>query len=1023
MRPTGATRSHGTRSRNWIRRSSLVGILLLSPLAVRAADDAEGRAFFEAKIRPVLIERCYKCHSAEAGRPKGGLRLDTRDALRKGGNTGAAIVPGKPEESLLIQAIAHTEDTLKMPPKSKLADPVIADFRRWVAMGAPDPRGEKAVANVRDPLDWWSLKRLTRPATPPLDDAAARWTRTPIDAFIAHRLHAKGLSPAPEADRRTLIRRLSFDLIGLPPTPEEIDAFERDERVDAYARLVDRLLDSPHYGERWARHWMDAVHFAETHGHDQDRIRPNAWRYRDYLIESFNRDTPYARFIEEQIAADILYPDEPRLAVALGFIATGPWDESSLRDIRDDSIDRQIGFYLDRDDMVATAMSTFVSSTVHCARCHDHKFDPITQADYYSLQAVFAGVDRAERAFDPDPAVDRKRRDLTARQKALQKREPALMASLLEPAMQAGVEAWESERRSAAPPVWKVLDVERAESGAGVTLTKQPDHSLYSSGSMPAQDTYTLTARTDVRGITGVRVEVLPDDRLPTHGPGRAGNGNLHLTEFAVSVSTKSQPERAVPIRIASADFEQAGWGIAAAIDGNDQTAWGIYPQVGKPHQAVFELADDIVGDAGGTTLKFRLRQTYPAGHLMGRLRLSVTSAPRPVRVTSVPDAIAAILAVPRENRTAEQKQTLAAHVLGASLERELAALPPQQLVYAGAAEFAPDGSHKPPGGPRPVHVLRRGDIHQPGVLAGPGTLSCVPWLKGRFESLAPSDEGARRAALARWMTDPANPLTWRSIVNRVWQHHFGKGLVDTPNDFGRMGATPSHPELLDWLAVEFRDCGGSLKTLHRLIVTSAVYRQSTRHDPKAGELDAENRLLWRQNRRRLDAESVRDAILLASGKLDCTMGGPSVQQFGLGPGVHVTPVVDYDKFDWKTPSAGRRSVYRFLFRTLPDPFMDTLDAADSSQLTPARNESVTPLQALAMLNDRFVLHYAEELARRLESMPGDLPSRIRTAFALTYGRTPTPDEQRDWSAYAERRGLANTCRLLFNSSEFLFVN
>lgn len=1023
MRPSDAALPHKLASWNWIGRTSLLVVALSAPSLVRGADDAEGRAFFESRIRPVLVERCYKCHSAEAGKPKGGLRLDTRDALRRGGNTGAAIVPGKPDESLLIQAIAHDDDALKMPPKEKLADPVIADFRRWVAMGAPDPRGEKAVSTARDPLDWWSLKPLKRPRVPKLEPGAARWAGTPVDAFIAKRLHEKGLSAAPEADRRTLIRRLSFDLIGLPPTPEEIEAFERDNRVDAYERLVDRLLASPHYGERWARHWMDAVHFAETHGHDQDRIRPHAWRYRDYLIESFNRDTPYSRFVGEQLAGDILYPDEPRLTVALGFIAAGPWDESSLRDIRDDSIDRQIGFYLDRDDMVATAMSTFVSSTVHCARCHDHKFDPITQADYYSLQADFAGVDRADRAFDPDPAVARKRRELTARQKALERREPALMASLLEPGMQAEVEAWESERRSTPPPVWTVLDVDRAESSAGVTLTEQPDHSVYSSGSMPAQDTYTVTARAELHGITGVRLEVLPDDRLPAHGPGRAGNGNLHLTEFSVNVSSKAEPERPVRVRSASADFEQAAWGVSAAIDGNDQTAWGIYPQVGKAHQAVFELADDVGRDAGGATLKFRLRQTNPAGHLIGRFRVSVTTAARPVRVASVPDAIAVVLATPREKRTPEQKQTLAAYVLTALLEREIAALPPPQLVYAGAAEFAPDGSHKPPGGPRPVHILRRGDIHQPGALAGPGTLSCVPWLKGRFDSPARSDEGARRAALARWITSPENPLTWRSIVNRVWQHHFGKGLVDTPNDFGRMGATPSHPELLDWLAVEFRDRGGSIKNLHRLIVTSEVYRQSTRHDSKGAELDAENRLLWRQNRRRLDAESVRDAILLVSGKLDCAMGGPSVQQFGLSPGVHVTPVVDYDKFDWKTPSAGRRSVYRFLFRTLPDPFMDTLDAADSSQLTPARNESVTPLQALAMLNDRFVLHYAEELGRRLESIPGDVPSRIRTAFALAYGRIPTPDEQRDWSAYTERRGLANMCRLLFNSSEFLFVN
>jgi hypothetical protein len=1005
-----------------LTRLALIGLIfdaLASSSISIAADDRAGMAFFEAKIRPVLADRCYKCHSAAVAKPKGGLRLDTREGLRRGGKSGPVIVPGEPNESALIQAIAHSGDVSPMPPKETLPEPVVADFRRWVAIGAPDPReagGSIAKGTVARPLDWWSLRPLTRPDVPNVkaDDGRAR---TAVDAFVEAGLRAKGLTPAPEADRLTLIRRLAFDLTGLPPTPEEAEAFVNDARPDAYERLVDRLLDSPHYGERWARHWMDAVHFAETHGHDQDRIRPNAWRYRDYLIAAFNRDTPYPRFVQEQLAADVLFPDQPALTVALGFLAAGPWDESSLRDIREDSIDREIGHYLDRDDMVTTAMATFVSTTAHCARCHDHKFDPIPQSDYYNLQAVFAGIERADRAFDPDPEVRRKRQGLTAKQKSLQRRDPALLASLLEPAMQAEVDAWES-KRGVAPPAWTVLDPDRVESAAGATLSEQPDHSVLSAGTRPAEDTYTITARTDLSAITAVRLEVLPDDRLPSHGPGRNDNGNLHLTEFQVIASPGA---RLVSIRTASADFNQAGWSVSAAIDGNDHTAWGIFPEVGKPHQAVFELAEDVGGE--GASLTFTLRQTYPANHPIGRLRLSVTTAPRPVRVSNVPDAIAAILAVPTGQRTETQRQDLAAHVLTGSLESQLAALPPVQFVYAGASDFAPDASHKPPGGPRPVHLLRRGDIHQPGPAASPGALTCVDGLKARFDLPDAADEGARRAAFARWVTDRANPLTWRSIVNRVWQHHFGRGLVDTPNDFGRMGAVPTHPELLDWLAVELRDGGGSLKALHRLIVTSAAYRRSTRHDPKAAESDADNRLLWRQNRLRLDAESVRDAILMASGRLDCTMGGPSVRQFDLGPGVHVTPVVDYDKYDWDGPGAGRRSVYRFLFRTLPDPFMDSLDAADASQLTPARNESVTALQALAMLNNRFVLRHAGHLAERLDTKGGNVENAIEAAFRLTLGRPPTPDELRDWSSLAARQGLASVCRLLFNCNEFLFVN
>jgi hypothetical protein len=762
-----------------------LAVMVLAQGRLQAGDSPADVDFFESRIRPVLIERCYRCHSASAAKLKGGLRLDSREGVRRGGDTGPAIVPGQPEESLLLRAIAHTDDFSPMPPKEKLPDDVIADFRRWVKMGAADPRGaapSEVVPHTRQKENtWWSLEAIAPASLPRLSAGEAAWIRTPLDAFVIVKLREKGLTPSPEADRTTLIRRLSFDLIGLPPLPDEVASFLADTSPNAYERLVDRLLSSPHRGERLARSWMDLVHFAETHGHDQDRIRPSAWPYRDYLIESFNSDKPYGRFIEEQVAADVLFPSEPRLIVALGMIAAGPWDESSLRDIRDDSIDRQIGHYIDRDDMVSTVMSSFASMTVHCARCHDHKFDPITQEDYYGLQAVFAGVERAERAYDPDPAVSLRRRAL----------------------------------------------------------------------------------------------------------------------------------------RIAQ-----------------------------------------------------RLRPGEP---LLGEI--------------------------------------------------ELATLPPPRLVYAAASDFAPDGSHRPPGGPRPVRVLRRGDIQKPGAAAVPGSLACIGALPARFALQRPGDEGARRAALAKWLSDPRNPLTFRSIVNRHWQHHFGRGIVDTPNDFGRMGSRPTHPELLDWLAARFLAEGGSLKRLDRLIVTSAAYRQSTRHDRRASEVDADNRLLWRMNRRRLDAESVHDAMVQAAGPLDRTMGGPSIQQFGLRPGPHVTPVVDYTAYDWNKPGARRRSVYRFLFRTLPDPLMDNLDEADASQLTAARNESLTPLQALALLNNPFVLHQSEHLARRLEQEAAGIEDRIKLAFRLLFNRCPTSDERADLVGYTRSYGLVNLCRLLFNSNEFLYVN
>lgn len=643
----------------------------------------------------------------------------------------------------------------------------------------------------------WSLAPLpdARAQTPPLPPTR-RSSRNPIDAFVQIKLNEKGLTPSAEADKTTLLRRVCFDLTGLPPTPEQSHAFLSDLRPHAYEHLVDQLLASPRHGERFARLWMDIAHFAETHGHDQDRIRTNAWPYRDYLIRSFNQDKAYTQFVQEQVAGDALFPDEPDAAIALGFIAAGPWDESSLRDIREDTIDRQIGRNLDRDDMVSTVMGTFNSVTVHCARCHNHKFDPISQQDYYSLQAVFAGVDRSNRAYDPDPAKHRKRQDLMAQLRTL--------------------------RRSSTP--------------------------------------------------------------------------------------------------------------------------------------------DDA-------TLKVRV----------------------------------------------------------ASLEESLKQLGPPQFVYAAANDFIPDGSLKPSVVPREIRVLKRGDILKPAEVMGPGALSAISTLQPRFTLSDPLNEASRRAALAAWLTSPDNPLTWRSIVNRVWAHHFGRGIVETPNDFGRMGATPSHPELLDWLAVWFRDHGQSLKALHRLIVTSHTYRQtsvaSNASALSAKGVDEDNRLLWRMNQTRLDAECIRDAILQITGRLEHRMGGPSDQQFDLKPGIHVTPKVNYTNADFDAPSHRRRSIYRFLFRTLPDPFMDALDCPAGDQATPVRNNSVTLQQALAMWNDAFVLHQSRQLASLISTFGGSPESTAAALIQLALTRPGSPDEVRALAAHAEQHGWPHACRVVINLNEFMFVN
>ncbi len=793
--------------------------LLLPLTSVRAA---ESSVAFDRAIQPIL-SRCVSCHGP--GKSRGGLRLDGRAGALAVLDSGArAVVPGKPELSELLHRVTHTDPRKRMPPKGEPVSPAqVEALRRWIAAGAEWP-------------EHWAYRPLHKPVPP------GNLGETSLDRFLVARLAEQGLALSPPADRRTLLRRVTFDLIGLPPTPEEMDSFLADASPDAYERVVDRLLASPHYGERWARHWMDLAHFAETHGHDQDRPRDHAWPYRDYLVRSFNSDKPYARFVQEQVAGDVLFPEDPWATVATGFLAAGPWDESSLRDIREDSLDREIGRYLDRDDIVSTVIGTFASTTVHCARCHDHKFDPITQKEYYALQAVFAATDKANRLYDPDPSVAARRRRLNTKRAQVKKWKETQDAALCGAGVQAEVAAWE---------------------------------------------------------------------------------------------------------------------------------------------------------------------QTLP----------------HPVDGGKLPSDVAAILDTPGAQRTDRQRAELAAYYLEQKYEHELAEFPSQPLVYCGTNHFTPDGSFAPSKSPRTVRILKRGDARHPGEVAEPGTLSCVPGLEARFTLPDPTNEGARRAALARWLTDRRNGLVWRSIVNRVWQYHFGKGLVNTPNDFGHMGSLPTHPELLDWLAVTFQERGGSLKQLHRLMVTSAVYRQSSRSDPDAAAKDTDNCLLWHSNRQRLDAEAIHDALLVFSGKLDRAMGGPSVRQFHLSPGVHVTPNVDYLNFDPDNPVNYRRSVYRFLFRTLPDPLMEALDCPDGSQVAPVRNASVTAIQALALLNDKFVVRQTEHIAERIGQESAEPERQVELLYRLVLGRMPTDEERRAVGSYARKYGLANACRVLVNSNEFVFVD
>ncbi|HEX8912094.1 MAG TPA: PSD1 and planctomycete cytochrome C domain-containing protein [Humisphaera sp.] len=991
---------------------ALAGLLSTAAAARADAPAAADAEWFERDVLPVLRANCFECHSHSTGKMKGGLALDWRSGWATGGDSGPAVVPGKPSESLLIKAVRQTDADLKMPPKKRLTDAELAVLVEWVRRGAPDPRTTQPVGAAGT---WWSLKPLTRPAVPPADRSA-----NPIDAFVRATLKEKGLSPSPEADRRTLIRRVTFDLTGLPPTPEEVAAFAADGAADAYEKLVDRLLASPRYGERWARHWLDVVHFADTHGFEHDVLRPNAWRYRDYVIDALNRDTPWPRFVREQLAADALYPDEPKLTAALGFLGAGPYDQSAAN-----TAPRSFE-YLDRDDLVTQTIGAFAGATVGCARCHAHKFDPIPQEDYFALQAVFAGVGKGEIEYDEDTTVARTRARWQGVLAAADARDAAV---LLAAENVAAVAEWEGARGKQVES-WRQIDLSSIESASKSTLAKLGDGSVLASGVAPATDSYTVTGTlAGLKRVGAIRLDVLPDPSLPKGGPGRAENGNLHLSEFEAKLVRAGQD---VPHKLkfgrATADWDQEGWTIAHAIDGKAETAWGIHPRESEPHYAVFELADPQPVDAG-TELVVTLKQSHGRQHVIGRFSLSA-AADVPADAGVIPAAAAAALKVPPAERSAEQRVAVAAAALRARASAELAKLPPLAKVYAAGATFTSDRGRTTLKAPRPVFVLKRGDLDKPvGPAVAPGALSAIPDLKARFDLPAAAPESARRAALAEWLVDRRNPLTWRAAANRVWSHHFGRGLCDTPNDLGRMGGVPSHPELLDWLACELRDGGtggagaGSLKHLHKLIVTSRTYSQSSAAPPEATAVDADNRLLWRFTRRRLEAEAYRDAVLAVSGRLDLTMSGPGVQQFKLGPKIQDTPSVSYTGFDWDAPGAGRRSVYRVVWRAIPDPFMDALDFPDASLPAPTRGFSASPQQALAMANNDFVLRHAQHLAARVERLAETREDRVAAAWRLALQRDPTPQERADFATYAGKHGLPATCRLILNLNEFLFVD
>lgn len=960
---------------------------------------------FTRDVQPVLQKHCVGCHGPE--RQRGGWRADVKSIALNGGDAHAPnILPGNAAESPLIRFVSGLEPDMLMPAKGDpLSAEEIALLRAWIDQGAPWP--DSASAKVEDPLDWWSLRPLERPAAPA--DAAH-----PVDAFIRAELAKKGLSPSPRADRRVLIRRVTFDLTGMPPSPEEVDAFLADESPDAWEKVVDRLLASPRYGERWARHWLDVVHYGDTHGYDKDQPRPNAWPYRDYVVRAFNQDKPWSRFVEEQIAGDVLYPGTADGMFALGFLSAGPWDFIGHVELPESKTDGKIARLLDRDDMVANTMTAFTATTAHCARCHNHKFDPVSQEDYYSLQAVFAALDRADKTFDAEPETAKRRALLTERRnnleaavKRLETEAGAGRAALLERLL--------TELRQGADAP------ERGEFGWHSRIETEPNLEKWVrvdlGRSVPLDRVVVVAAHDDFAGIGAgfgfpprYKVEISDDETFASGvttlcdragedqpNPGvtplvfdAGGKSARHIRFTAVKLAERQNDYILALAELQALDAEGRNVALGARVTASDST------------------------DVPNRWLRRNLTDGYYFRHAAAATSEKIAALEQELAELSGD----APLDGPRA-KLAETRRELEA------VRAELAALPPPHTAYIGtvhhgAGNFTGTG---PNGGkPRPIHVLRRGDVNQEGPEVGPGAIPISRELPSRFQLPPDHPEGARRAALAKWITDRANPLTWRVIVNRVWQYHFGRGLVDSPNDFGRMGQKPTHPELLDWLAVEFRDGGQSLKALHRLILTSETYRQSSAGNAAAERIDSDNTLLWRMNRRKLEAEAVRDSMLEVAGRLDPTMGGPGYRDFIVEKPEH-SPHYQYHLHDPEDPATHRRSIYRFIVRSQPQPLMTVLDCADPSMSVDKRNETLNALQALALLNNRFVLTMAESFAKRLEGMAEEPEARVAAAFRLALSRDPKPEETATLAAYAREHGMVNVCRVIFNLNEFAFVD
>lgn len=868
--------------------------------------------------------------------------------------------------------------------------------------------------------DLWSLAALSN-TTPPVAEYS-RWCHNPIDRFVLGRLEAAHIQPNASAEQEGLIRRLSFDLLGIPPSPSEVEAFCKDKSEEAYERLVDRLLASPRFGERWGRHWLDIARFAESYGFEHDFDIESAYHYRDFVIQALNEDMRYDRFVRLQIAGDELEPDHVPAWMATGFLTAGVHNWAYTQ------IQVEVERYNELDDMVSTLGTAMLGMNIGCARCHDHKYDPISQKEYYRLLAVFERTVRSEVELDFDP-------EWYARVKSEFDGEHAPFVAALErfekEQLPSRLESWIPTESDLPMPDWLVLSMAETSSSGGATFEPQKDSSVLLSGKNPAQDDFVLVAETQLRNIRWLRLEALSDSRLPSHGPGRRSNGNFVLTNLRLKAEALSGSATPVTARWKSAEesSHQDGLTGASAIDDDEKSGWAIHPKVGQSHWLLCELEEPL-GFEGGTKLTFELEFRFGGSHVIGRPRLSISSGlskPNFDGSESPSAALAVVEQAVRHSMTElseKEKSTVLDWYrvldpdwqrLNALVQKHLEEEPQRDVrkVLVASEGLEPHRIYKPrPAFYETTYFLEGGDTKRKRGEVEVGFPSALYFAETPVRTDSSSSSKAsvspRRSALAHWITDTSGgpgQLLARVIVNRLWHHHFGRGIVATPSDFGKQGDTPSHPKLLDWLAHELIRNGWRLKPIHRLIVTSATYRQNTDRDEKRSKADPENALLWRRSVRRLEGEAIRDAMLQVSGALDSRMYGPGTLD----------------------QTMKRRSIYFKVKRSLPIPLLTLFDSPDGLVTVDDRPRSTVAPQALALMNNEHVRGYARELARRILASSELSPeARIERAHWLALGRPPTELERDDAFLFLgsgnSEEALIDLCHALFCLNEFLYV-